>query len=158
MNEKQSLGVHSNLYLKGGGTFLLKIERADGTVESLILNNLITNLGLDILIRNLINQNEILPTHIVLSNATTNPDPNETVMPGTQKWAGSAVISRPQARQAKWSVQFSQGQVVGTVASVGLCSDANGSNLFARIKIDPPKVLGSQDTIQVDYVLTLNRA
>ena len=158
--KEQLIPVSTELQLQGGGVFYLIIERErDGQREREIIEikNLITNLGLDIFIRNLINSNPVTIGYIVLSDSTTTPDPDETTMPGTNKWAQAATVSRPNARQARWQASWSQGAIVGTIGSIGLCSDSAGNNLFARVKLSTPKQIGSDDTVSVVYDLTLSR-
>ena len=158
--EKSLIPVSTQLQIKGGGVFYLIIERErDGQTEREIIEikNLITDLGLDIMIRNLININPVSISHIVLSDSTANPDPNEITMPGTNKWAQAATISRPNPRQARWQASWSKGAIQGTIGSIGLCSDSQGNNLFARVKLSTPKQVGSDDTVSVVYDLTLSR-
>jgi hypothetical protein len=158
--KEQLIPVSTELQLQGGGVFYLIIERnRDGQREREIIEikNLITDLGLDIFIRNLINSSPVTISHIVLSDATTAPSPGETTMPGTNKWAQAATISRPTARQARWQASWAQGAIVGTIGSIGLCSDSAGNNLFARVKLTTPKPVGADDTVSVVYDLTLSR-
>lgn len=165
-NEEQKDGneklipVSLQLQLQGGGVFYLVIERErDGQKEREIIEikNLITNLGLDIIVRNLINVNPVSIGYIVLSDSTTTPNPDETTMPGTNKWAQAATVSRPNARQARWQASWAQGAINGTIGSIGLCSDSQGNNLFARVRLTTPKAVGADDTVSVIYDLTLNR-
>jgi hypothetical protein len=158
--KEQLIPVSTELQLQGGGVFYLIIERnRDGQREREIIEikNLITDLGLDIFIRNLINSSPVTISHIVLSDATTAPSASETTMPGTNKWAQAATVSRPTARQARWQASWAQGAIVGTIGSIGLCSDSAGNNLFARVKLSTPKQVGSDDTVSVIYDLTLSR-
>lgn len=155
-SEKQ-IRAGTQVEMRGGGTFKLRITREDGKKEEIRIDNLITDLGLDILVRNLTGINPINLTHIVLSDATSTPSPSETTMPGTNKWAVAASVTRPQARKVVWTGAFSKGAIVGTIGSLGLCSDSNGNNLFARVRIDPPKQVGENDTVEVEYALELNR-
>jgi hypothetical protein len=159
-HKEQLIPVSTELQLQGGGVFYLIIERnREGQREREIIEikNLITDLGLDIFIRNLINSSPVAISHIVLSDATTTPSPSETTMPGTNKWAQAATVSRPTARQARWQASWAQGAIVGTIGSIGLCSDSAGNNLFARVKLSTPKQVGSDDTVSVIYDLTLSR-
>jgi hypothetical protein len=159
-HKEQLIPVSTELQLQGGGVFYLIIERnRDGQREREIIEikNLITDLGLDIFIRNLINSSPVAISHIVLSDATTAPSAGETTMPGTNKWAQAATVSRPTARQARWQASWAQGAIVGTIGSIGLCSDSAGNNLFARVKLSTPKQVGSDDTVSVIYELTLSR-
>jgi hypothetical protein len=159
-HKEQLIPVSTELQLQGGGVFYLIIERnRDGQREREIIEikNLITDLGLDIFIRNLINSSPVTISHIVLSDATTAPSPGETTMPGTNKWAQAATVSRPTARQARWQASWAQGAIVGTIGSIGLCSDSAGNNLFARVKLTTPKPVGADDTVSVVYDLTLSR-
>ena len=159
-SDKMVIPVSTSLQLEGGGIFYLIIERqrsGQREVEIVEIRNLITDLGLDIMIRNLINVNPVTIGYIVISDSTTDPDPNETTMPGTNKWAQAASVSRPAARQARWQASWAQGAIVGTISSIGLCSDAQGNNLFARVKLSTPKQVGSEDTVSVVYDLSLNR-
>ena len=152
--------VTTELQLEGGGVFWLIIERErDGQKEREILQikNLITDLGLDIMVRNLVNVNPVSISYIVISDSTTSPSPGETSMPGTNKWAQAATITMPNPRQARWQASWSQGAIVGTIGSIGLCSDSAGNNLFARVTLSTPKPVGSEDTVSVVYDLTLNR-
>lgn len=150
--------VGTDIRLSGGGSFKLKIKRDDGEVEEVVVKNLITDLGLDILVRNLTSINPVSLTHLVVSDATTTPSPNETVMPGTNKWAVAATPTRPSPAVVTWSGAFSKGAIVGTIGSIGLCSDSAGNNLFARVRIDPPKQVGANDTVELEYSLQLTRA
>jgi hypothetical protein len=159
-HKEQLIPVSTELQLQGGGVFYLIIERnRDGQREREIIEikNLITDLGLDIFIRNLINSSPVTISHIVLSDATTAPSPGETTMPGTNKWAQAATVSRPTARQARWQASWAQGAIVGTIGSIGLCSDSAGNNLFARVRLTTPKTVGADDTVSVVYDLTLSR-
>jgi alpha-galactosidase len=157
---QEVIPVSLNMQIQGGGVFYLIIERErDGQKEREIIEikNLITDLGLDIFIRNLINSSPVTIGYIVLSDSTTTPDPNETTMPGTNKWAQAATVSRPTARQARWQASWARGAIVGTIGSIGLCSDSAGNNLFARVKLTTPKPVGADDTVSVVYDLTLSR-
>lgn len=156
--EKRKVAAGTEVSLKGGGVAVLRIKRGDGSVETVIAKNLITDLGLDILVRNLGNINPVSLSYVVVSDATTNPSPNETTMPGTNKWALQATVTRPSDRNLQWSIAFPKGAIVGTIGSIGICSDSAGNNLFARIKVDPPKPVGSDDTVEVAYLLVLNRS
>lgn len=156
--EARKIAVKSELTLSGSGVAILKIQRENGTVETVVAKNLITDHGLDIIVRNLANFSPVQLTHIVVSDATTNPSASETTMPGTNKWALAATVSRPSARQVQWSCAFARGAIVGTIGSIGLCGDASGNNLFARIKIDPPKPVGANDTVEVTYLLIIQRS
>jgi len=152
--------VKVDLELKGGGVFYLIIDRKRGETrerEIVAIQNLITDLGLDIMVRNLVNVSPISVSHIVISDSTTSPSPGETSMPGTNKWAQAATITMPNPRQARWQASWSQGAIVGTIGSIGLCSDSAGNNLFARVTLSTPKPVGSEDTVSVVYDLTLNR-
>jgi hypothetical protein len=159
-HKEQLIPVSTELQLQGGGVFYLIIDRnRDGQREREIIEikNLITDLGLDIFIRNLINSSPISIGYIVLSDSTTTPSPTETTMPGTNKWAQAATVSRPAARQARWQASWAQGAIVGTIGSIGLCSDSAGNNLFARVRLSTPKTVGADDTVSVVYDLTLSR-
>jgi alpha-galactosidase len=158
--KEQLIPISMELQLRGGGVFYLIIERErDGQTEREIIEikNLITDLGLDIFIRNLINSSPVSIGYIVLSDSTTTPSPTETTMPGTNKWAQAATVSRPTARQARWQASWAQGAIVGTIGSIGLCSDSAGNNLFARVRLSTPKNVGADDTVSVVYDLTLSR-
>ena len=161
-DEGRAIAVKQELMMKGGGVFYLIIEREreDGQREREVvaIENLITDLGLDIFVRNLVGISPVAVDYIVLSDSTTTPNPSETAMPATIIAAAAATKSRPSARQVRWQVSWARGAVNGTIGSIGLCSDATGANLFARVVLSPAKSVGANDTVSVIYDLTLNRS
>jgi hypothetical protein len=140
------------------GVVSLEICYSDGRKEVIVVENRVVAQGRDLLLRNAIGIHAESIDFIVFSNDASVPSDGETAMPGTWVFAVPATKSRPAPQQVRWSATLDGGAsgVSGnTVGSIGLCTNANGAGLFARVKLPSPIRLAAGVLIHVHYDVTM---
>jgi len=139
------------------GKFILEVRRANGEVERYELENLVVNQGKDYIARNTIGVNTVNLNYIVVTDSTATPDPNRTSMPVVQSGnlrAKLATKSVPSARTAQWQATFDNSagdNLTFPFGAIGICTNNDGTGLFAYVVRTPTITLGSSDAITITY-------
>ena len=140
------------------GTVTVEVVYPDGKRDVYVVENLVVAQGRDFIMRNTIGVNAVNINYVAFSNATTTPSDDETSMPGTWVYTVAATKSQVEPRKVRWSASLDGGTtgVAGnTLGSIGLCTDANGGGLFARVKLPSTIGLESGVTVNVNYDVSM---
>jgi len=140
------------------------IEARDAKTGKLVYRevgkNKIVDQGLDYIRRNIIKDATTYNgNYLFLSSNTTTPPDNETTVPNiiAYKTATKSIVTDAGEVYCQWSVTFGTNEGNGTIGSVAIAENTNGSGEWSRYVLASPYTKDNTIELTVNYRIRVSR-
>ncbi|MEM2675746.1 MAG: hypothetical protein QXT10_04550 [Candidatus Bathyarchaeia archaeon] len=152
----------SQVVLTGIVIITLKDE-ITGETQTWVYKNTIVAQGRSYIRRNICQDTtQYNGTYIGLSTSTTAPADSETTLPptilGIKAYTSRGVVTDSGVEYAQWETTFGTDEGNGTIGSIGLCENSDGSGEWGRVVLGSPITKNNTQTLNVKYRIAVNSA
>jgi len=143
--------IEDGLKVEGTVVIELRDARTKEVLHREVTRNLVVAQGRGYIRRNIIKAATTYNGgYLAVSTSTTAVSDDETSMPATilgVKAATKAVVTVEGVEVCEWSTTFGTNEANGTIGSVGICENNDGSGLWARVVLSNP--ITKDDTMEL---------
>lgn len=130
--------------------------RKNGVLVATI-DNTIVNAGKGFLQSNIANSSPVTPAYIVTSDASTAVGASDvTCNANVLGYHAVTVTKDPAYAYVEFSCTFDTTESNGTIRSIAICNDDDGTEMFSRGVLDTPITKTTDDTLTVSYKYSLS--
>jgi ATP-dependent protease HslVU (ClpYQ) peptidase subunit len=117
--------------LKAKGQVKLELTRADGTVETIDIKNLVVNTGLNYIVSRMKDTTETAMSHMAIGSGSTAAAAGNTAL-GTELGRVSLTSTTVSTNTIQYVASFPAGTGTGTVYEAGIFNASSGGTLLCR--------------------------
>jgi len=117
--------------LKAKGQVKLELTRADGTVETIDIKNLVVNTGLNYIVSRMKDTTETAMSHMAIGSGSTAAAAGNTAL-GTELGRVTLTSTPVSTNTIQYVASFPAGTGTGTVYEAGIFNASSGGTLLCR--------------------------
>jgi ATP-dependent protease HslVU (ClpYQ) peptidase subunit len=117
--------------LKAKGQVKLELTRADGTVETIDIKNLVVNTGLNYIVSRMKDTTETAMSHMAIGSGSTAAAAGNTAL-GTELGRVTLTSTTVSTNTIQYVASFPAGTGTGTVYEAGIFNASSGGTLLCR--------------------------
>jgi len=140
--------------LKAKGQVKLELTRADGTVETIDIKNLVVNTGLNYIVSRMKDTTETAMSHMAIGSNNTAAAAGDTAL-GAE--LGRVALASASATSAvvTYTATFPAGTGTGAVVEAGIFNNSTGGTMLCRTVFSVVNK-GADDAMSVTWTVTIS--
>lgn len=140
------------------GELEINIGRADGTIEKIVVDNLVVTVGRNHIADQLSGQLEASMTHMAIGTGTTSQVIGDTALEtelSRKTFSGKSQGSGADSNKVIYTAEWSPGEGTGAIAEAGIFNSAAAGVMLTRTTF-PVKNKGAGDSLSIQWTLTIS--